>query len=133
LKQLRGEFHGWKGDSFAAYCGVQSQAPRSFRRKSWPVGVILALTTDLSLGVIIAFTSVLTILNYLVVDFLIFPPWGNTAATLAEGGVAFVTVFSLRTYGYVDSLHALFVAVTVMLVEGLYFHGFFLTRVLQQR
>lgn len=99
-----------------------------------PVAVLLIVTTNVGIGLALAYAFALTVLAYLFGDFLILPPFGNAAATLVDGGLAFVTVFSLRTYGvYVDFTHAALVAAAVMLVEGLYFHAFLWSHVFQQR
>ncbi len=76
-----------------------------------PVAALLLLTARVAIGLALAYAFALTVLAYLIGDLLILPPFGNAVATLADGGLAFVTVFSLRTYGvYVDSLHAVLVA-----------------------
>lgn len=99
-----------------------------------PVVALLLLATDAGLGLALAYTFALTVLAYLAGDLMILPPFGNTVATISDGLLAFVTVFSLRAYGvYVDPLHALLLAATVMLVEGLYYHNLLWTRVFEGR
>lgn len=99
-----------------------------------PVAALLLVTTRVSVGLALAYAFAFTVLAYLIGDFLILPPFGNVVATLADGGLAFVTVFSLRAYDvYIDYTHAVLVAAAVMLIEGLYFHGFLWSHVFQQR
>ncbi len=99
-----------------------------------PIVALLLLTTDAGLGLVLAYTFVLTTLAYLAGDLMILPPFGNAVATVSDGLLAFVTVFSLRAYGvYVDAFVAILVAAALMLVEGLYFHSLLWTRVFEGR
>ncbi len=73
----------------------------------------------------LATTLLLTVVAYVVGDMLILPKAGNLVATIADGGLAWMVLWLLRSLGTKISPSALFwLPVALLAVEGLFFHPY---------
>lgn len=99
------------------------------------LAVVLSWLTDLTFSEILYIAGAVTILAYIIGDLLILPATNNTIATIADVGLALLTIYMFnylwdnREISFTDSL----IAAAVIGVGEWFFHKYVATNVLPNR
>ncbi|WHH60039.1 DUF2512 family protein [Petroclostridium sp. X23] len=97
--------------------------------------VILMLVTDLSFGAILYIALAVTLIAYVIGDLLILPASNNTVATIADAGLALVTIFMFNYVfrgAYISFADALLAAAVLGVGEWI-FHKYVARAVFPER
>ena len=97
--------------------------------------IALNLLTNLTFGDILYIAAVITVLAYIIGDLFILPATNNTVATVADAGLAFVTIYAFNfVWGvrYISFLDALIAAAVLGLGEW-FFHKYVASNVFPNR
>jgi hypothetical protein len=88
--------------------------------------IVLGMLTNLTFSEILSIAVTITVVAYIVGDLLILPISNNTIATIADIGLAAITIYAfnyLRDYGTISIVDSLIAAVVIGMGEW-FFHKY---------
>lgn len=91
-----------------------------------PVFLILTFVAEVNWVNSLIISLILTALAYLIGDIYILPKTGNLLATIADGGLALLLLWSLRYFTMIriSNSSILYIVIAVILVEGILYHPY---------